>query len=120
VEFNLLVVSWQTFEEMINMTLDATLPEGFLPLQDTLTITLISTPKFHDDNTVVWEIHAEREILELENTNEVLHEIRGMNIGQAVSHLDQTLSLKSPPDIRVTPSWWPWIPFLEMRIAVNH
>jgi hypothetical protein len=120
VEFNLYVVSWQIFEEMINMTLDATLPKGVSPLRDTLTITPLSSPVFQNDNLIVWKIHAEREVFTLENTNAALHEIRGMKINRAIIYLDQTLPLKSPPEILVTPSWWPWIPFLDMQIVVHH
>jgi hypothetical protein len=120
VEFKLLVVSWKTFEEMINLTLDATLSEGVSPLPDTVKITSLSTPEFQDDNTAVWEIHAEREIFRLENTQEAIQVIRGMKIDQAINYLDQRLSLKSQPDIHVNPSWWPWMPFLEMRITVHH
>jgi hypothetical protein len=105
---------------MINLTLDATLSEGVSPLPDTVKITSLSTPEFQDDNTAVWEIHAEREIFRLENTQEAIQVIRGMKIDQAINYLDQRLSLKSQPDIHVNPSWWPWMPFLEMRITVHH
>jgi len=120
VEFKLLVVSWQTFEEMINMTLNATLPEGVSPLPDTIKITPLSIPEFQDDNTAVWEIRATRETFRLDNTQEAIREIRGMKIEAAKEFLGQRLSLNSLPDILVKPSWWPRIPFLEMRITTHH
>jgi hypothetical protein len=120
VEFNLFVVSWHTFEEMITTTLDATLPEGFSPIQDSLEITPLSTPQFQEDNTVVWKIQAEREIFILEKSDVAIHGIRGMRIEEAKNHLAQILPLKSTPEIQVSPSWWFWLPFLEMRINVHN
>jgi hypothetical protein len=118
VEFDFLVVSWQLFQEMINITLNATLPAGFTPLQDTLTITQLSAPEFKEDNTVIWEITAQREIYTLDNIMETIQSVRGKNISKAFELLSQTLSLETPPEIHTTPSWWPWLPFNEMRIEV--
>jgi len=118
VKFDFLVVSWQIFQEMINTTLNATLPTGFTPLQDTLTITPLSTPQFQEDNTIVWEITAQREIYTLENIPATILSIRGKRIPRAIEFLSQNLSLETPPEIQITPSWWPWLPFINMRIEV--
>jgi hypothetical protein len=120
VEFNLFVVSWHTFEEMINSTLDATLPERFSPIQDSLEITSLSMPEFQEDNSAVWEIRAEREIFTLENTEAAINGIRGMRTEEAKNYLKQIIPLKSTPEIHVAPSWWFWLPFLEMRITVHN
>jgi hypothetical protein len=119
VEFDFLVISWQIFQEMINTTLNATLPTGFTPLDDTLTITPRSIPEFKEDNTVIWEVTAQREIYTLDNITEIIQSVRGKRISKAVELISQNLSLDgSAPEIKITPSWWPWLPFHEMRIEV--
>jgi hypothetical protein len=118
VEFDFLVISWQIFQEMINTTLNATLPTGFTPLQDTLTITPLSTPEFKEDNTVVWEVTTQREIYTLDSMPETIQAVRGKKVARAVDLISKNLLLEIPPTIQLTPTWWPLLPFHEMRIEV--
>ncbi|MCS7251174.1 MAG: hypothetical protein RMK32_08955 [Anaerolineae bacterium] len=45
-------------------------------------------------------------------------ELRGQSIGGALQQL-QALPLAQPPEIRVLPAGWPWLPLLESRIRVQ-
>ena len=119
VEFDLLIVMRQTIEEMVTATLDATLPRDYLPIKDTLEIILITTPEFQEDDSVTWEIKAQRQIFTTEDKQEVIRQARGMEIGRAQQFIFEALELQSPPEITVSPPWWAWLPFLEMRITTN-
>ncbi len=117
-EFDFIIVSWQIFQEMINSILNATLPSGFTPLQGTLIMSPLSTPEFKEDNTAIWEVKTQREVYTLGNISESIRGVRGNNISDVYKSLSETLSLEIPPEIDTTPSWWPWLPFTEMRIEV--
>ncbi|MCS7352056.1 MAG: hypothetical protein RMM10_11150 [Anaerolineae bacterium] len=45
-------------------------------------------------------------------------ELRGQSVGGALQRL-QALPLAQPPEIRVSPAGWPWLPLLESRIRVR-
>ena len=44
--------------------------------------------------------------------------IRGLNIGEARSRLDESFDWESEPVISMFPSWWKWIPLLPFRIEI--
>jgi hypothetical protein len=49
---------------------------------------------------------------------QIRHALRGRSPSDALQRL-QTLPLARPPQIRVWPPGWPWLPFLESRIRVR-
>lgn len=51
--------------------------------------------------------------------DEALRAVRGQPLARARALLMQKLPLERPPDIQVSPSWFPYMPFLGVRITVN-
>lgn len=51
-------------------------------------------------------------------TDEIRRSLRGRSLGEAVGRL-QALPLAQPPEIRIRPSGWPWLPLLESHIRVR-
>ena len=119
VEYELSVVSGETFHDMVNAILDATLPQGHSVMQGTLIITRNSDFAFQENNTFTWEISAQRGIFSLKDKHAVIQSILGQSPDQAARTLSQNLSLNTTPEITITPSWWPWLPFLELQITVR-
>lgn len=48
----------------------------------------------------------------------IREELRGQSVGSALQRL-QAFPLARPPEIRISPPGWPWLPFLESRIRVR-
>ncbi len=48
----------------------------------------------------------------------IRRELRGQSMGGALQRL-QALPLARPPEIRISPASWPWLPLLEPRIRVR-
>jgi hypothetical protein len=118
VEFEVLVVNGQTLEEMVSAILDATLPEGYSSFEGTLTVIHLTVPEFQEDNTIQWDVQAQREIYTSEGQIEVVRRILGMTPLEASKFLSENLSLKSPPEIQISPPWWLRMPLLEIRILI--
>jgi hypothetical protein len=118
VEFEVLVVIGQTLEEMVSAILDATLPEGYSSFEGTLTIIPLTVPEFQEDNTIQWDVQAQRDIYTSEGQIEVVRRILGMTPLKASKFLSENLSLKSPVEIQISPPWWPRMPLLEIRILI--
>ncbi len=50
---------------------------------------------------------------------EVLELVQGTPVDEAEAALQQTLPLAAPPEVTVTPAWFPYVPFLPIRIQVE-
>jgi len=51
--------------------------------------------------------------------NEAIRAVRGQPLARARALLMQKLPLERPPDIQVSPPWFPYMPFLGVRITVD-
>ncbi len=118
VEFELMVVRWDTLHMMGNAVLDATLPEDFAAQPDTLSIQMVTEPMIGDDDTATWQVILGRQIFPSKNLAPAIQQILGRQPTQAVKILRSTLSLSANPEIAISPDWWPWMPFLDMRIKL--
>lgn len=50
---------------------------------------------------------------------QVLEVVQGARVEDAADELAQALPLAQPPEITVTPSWFPFVPFLDIKTQVN-
>jgi len=53
------------------------------------------------------------------DTEQVLAQVKGKPITAAIADLQQTLSLAQPPEISITPAWFPYLPILPIHITVK-
>jgi hypothetical protein len=44
--------------------------------------------------------------------------IQGIRSQRAQSLLEKSLPLDDAPEIKLSPSWWPWVPIVPFRISV--
>ena len=118
-EFKALEVSPQDLQNLVTPLLDASLPEGFTVLPDTLTITALEEPVLDEAGTAHWVMQAQRHIQAVIAPEEAVQLARGLPVEKARQHLQDRLPLEEKPLIRPAPSWWPYTPFLSLRIQVE-
>jgi len=118
-EFEALEVSPQDLQNLVRPLLDASLPEGFTILPDTLTITALEEPVLDKAGSAHWVMQAQRHIQALIAPEEAVQLARGLPVEKARQHLQDRLPLEEKPLIRPAPSWWPYTPFLSLRIQVE-
>ncbi len=53
------------------------------------------------------------------NIGQATRRITGKSIAEATDLLRQALPLKSDPTIKITPDWFPWLPWLSIRIQTD-
>jgi hypothetical protein len=104
--------------ELASLALNASLPSGFFPASDRLTVEPATAPQLQDDGSARWTIRAEREIVQQVDAAQVTRLVMGLGASEAQSLLDRNLPLQSRPKIALTPSWWPWVPIVPFRIEV--
>jgi hypothetical protein len=105
-------------EQYANATLDASLPEGFVPAPRSLLFKSLYSPVTDSDGTTRWQMQVERRLFQWIDLAQVSHLVHGRSPKGARRRLESALPLSSPPQITLKPSWWPWLPLAPLRIAV--
>ncbi len=118
VEFKAQLVSGVDLRQLAESVLDASQPQGFSPMADSLKFENISQPVTDQDGTTRWQMQATRRVLQNVDFGFVQGLVRGRSSAEAQRALAQSMKWQSPPQISLTPSWWPWLPLIPFRISV--
>lgn len=118
VRFQSRVVSGEVLRNFVTPTLDNGLPDGYTPIRGTMVFDQLSIPVLDENGTASLTIRAQRTIAVNINTNEAINLVKGLPISAAIEQLSITQPLTMPAQISLFPSWWPRLPFLDMRIQV--
>jgi hypothetical protein len=100
------------------LVLNASIPSGFSPASDAVTVKAATKPTIREDGSARWTMQVERKIIQFIDPAQVTHLIQGYSSGSAQSQLQENLPLASSPQISLSPSWWPWVPIVPFRISV--
>jgi hypothetical protein len=100
------------------LVLDASMPNGFEPLAGTLTIKSVGEPFVANDGKINWQVSVDRTVAARVNPLEVISEVLGRTPETAMKNLSG-LKMALPPQISISPAWWPWMPSLPMRVSVE-
>jgi hypothetical protein len=118
IENSVLYASASDLTKLAALALNASIPSGFRATSDALTIKSETTPTISADGSARWKINVQRKIVQFIDPAQVTHLIQGSSVGSARSRLKKNLPLASAPQIRLSPSWWPWVPIVPFRIEV--
>lgn len=119
IEFSVLVVESDDLFGMAIAILDAGLAQGLLPHNETLTLQHLNQPTTDENGTAYWDVTIQREVSSEIPKHSVSSVVAGTPRDKAIQHLNNQWSLAAPATILTRPGWWPWLPFLPQRIAVN-
>jgi hypothetical protein len=117
-EFTVQVVSTQDLTELAEASLNAAAPRGFFPVADSLTFQSVSKPITYAEGVTRWQMQAERRLLRVVDTGEVLRLVLGRSPGQAHAMVAHSSEFESAPQVELTPAWWPWMPLIPFRVQV--
>lgn len=117
-EFTVQYADASDLTELAALALNASLPSGFSPASDALTVEPVTAPQLLEDGSLRWTIRAERRLVQQISPVQVTQLIQGLTSSAAQSKLEDVLPLQSEPVISLTPSWWLWVPIVPFRIEV--
>lgn len=119
VEFSALYASALDLTQLAALSLNASLPSGFLPaVSGALSLKPVTEPIRNDDGFTRWNVRAERRIVRQVSAAHVTQMIQGISSLRAQALLENKLPLEEPPQIELSPRWWPWVPIAPFRISV--
>ena len=65
------------------------------------------------------QLTATRTLMHVVDPFQTILLVRGRTPIQAVESLQSALPLSAPPEIRLSPPWWPWLPQIPIRISID-
>jgi hypothetical protein len=118
VEFSTLHASASDLTQLASLALNASLPSGYTAASNALSLKPVTQPIRNDDGFIRWTVRAERRIVRQVSAAQVTPMIQGIPSLRAETLLEKELALEEPPQIKLTPRWWPWVPIVPFRISV--
>jgi len=113
------VILAQDLQPMLTAALDAARPAGFLPRPDTLSFRPLGVAVSDEKGIIRWRLEARRLLVRQPDVGQLLNRVRGRSPHLAQAQLIAAFSFRRPPEIRLTPSWWPWLPLIPFRLEVQ-
>jgi hypothetical protein len=123
-EFEALVVLAEDMTHLAEQILSTSLPPGYAPIQDSLSIQKLSQPKLEERQPaqigarVTWEALISQEIEAIIPAGHAIQAALGMAPAEAQQSLNQSFALIEPPEIKLFPSWFPRLPILPFSIII--
>jgi hypothetical protein len=118
VEYSVLYASAADLSQLAALALNASLPSGFSPASDTITVKPVTQPQRNENGSTRWTVRAERQIVQQIHAGQVTQLVQGLGSQNAQIQLERNLPLADSPRVDLTPSWWPWVPIVPFRISV--
>jgi hypothetical protein len=105
-------------DALSKIALDASLPDGYLPISAELIELPLSAPITEAGGVTHWEMQVQRLLQAHLDPMIIVQLSAGRKPANAVHQLKKSVALAESPVIQVIPSWWPWMPLVPLRITV--
>jgi hypothetical protein len=104
--------------ELAQAALMASLQSGFSPVPDSLRFSPLDDFSTNTLGVTSWQMRVEQELLPSISHAQVANWTQGHSIESALIVLEENFTLKSTPEIIISPSWWKWLPLAPFRIEL--
>jgi hypothetical protein len=78
----------------------------------------LTFPVFNDGTTTPWRTRLTQDVQSEPSINQIVSLSLGRSPQNASQAVMENFTLTSPPQINTTPSWWPVMPLIPIRINV--
>ena len=117
-DFTAPYVAAEHIDEFANSILDANLPSGYTAIPGSMKVKHLSTPIFDNGVTSSWRVQLARALQSEPSREEAINLVLGRKPEQASQLLVENLAISGVPRFETSPTWWPVIPFISIRIDV--
>ena len=117
-EFKSPYVAAEYVDDFANSILDANLPTGYTVISGSMNVNQLSAPVFDNGTTNLWRVVLTRDLQSEPSSEEATSLVLGRRPAQASQLLVENLAISGVPRFETTPTWWPVIPFIPIRIDV--
>jgi len=118
VKFSAEYASGDDLSELAALALTAAVEDGFSATSAPLTVRPIGIPSTDETGRTSFELQVKRRIQRVVGVHQVLALTQGRRVESAQAELNDAFAFSSPPQIYMSPTWWPWLPLAPFRIEV--
>jgi hypothetical protein len=118
VEYVARYISAEDLNQLTIAALDASMPADFVALAAPA-FEAVSDPVTDAEGITHFELEASRTLLHDVDVQKIFFSTRGSNPSSAQERLQDRFTHRKPPVIKLTPSWWPWMPLIPFNISVE-
>jgi hypothetical protein len=119
VQYSAQYVTADDLKSLAETVLDASTPAGFDSKPDTLQFNSTNTFTVDQSGSTLFNLQVQRVLIQQIQFPQVIFLVRGLSPVNAKQVLQSKLPLAAPPEIDLSPSWWPWMPLIPFRITVQ-
>ena len=118
VEYRVAYADYTDLHILAERVLNASLPVGYEAASEQIDIKTVKE-FFQSKEVVHWQMRIERKMRPVLDAGQVINIVQGRTAGYATDQLTSAFGLTQKPQISIRPAWWPWLPFLPIRITVK-
>ncbi len=118
VKFSARYASGDDLLELANLSLAASLEDGFSPTPNPLTLETLGIPSTAENGRTSFRLRAERQVVRVVDARRALALVRGRRVETAQAQLRAAFPFAKDIKIEMSPAWWPWLPLVPSRIEV--
>lgn len=111
-------VAYSDVKKLALPALRSNLPTGFHALDDSITMDLITPPNENNPGPTDLEIKVTQKIVRDIDPNFISRLVKGLSTKDAIKILKDKFNNEMSPTIKIRPSWWPYLPFIPLRIVI--
>ena len=117
-DFTANYVEEQDLRQLAEATLNASIPQGYVPREESMTFDVAGAPYPDATGTLHFDLQVSRKVVRTVEAERANAMVRGLPPLAAANVLQANLPLAGRPEIRMSPVWWPWMPLIPFRIDV--
>jgi hypothetical protein len=118
-EYSASYASEEDLTELASTVLNASLPQGMLATNEPITFESLNSQDTDANGITRWTMRVSRELRKQVDTRKIIPLVQGRSMDAALAQLESNLDLPKPPEIRLSPDWWPFLPLIPFNITVE-
>ncbi len=118
VEFRAQYIKGEDLTSLAEAALMASAPAGYVASLASLQFRVAGTPTADEAGASQFDLQVTCKLVHQLNLDQAAVLVRGAPASVAGAMLQSRFPLARPPEIQLSPSWWPWLPLIPFRIAV--
>ena len=118
VEYEAEYIEREDLKRVAALAMDAGLSAGHEPVPGTMQIVEVHQTKSGAE-IGEWQLVAARTVHENWQRDEVVRSLLGARPREVESILTADYQLDAQPEVQMRPGWWPWLPYLPLRIQLE-
>ncbi len=118
VEYGAQYIEQADLKRVAALAMDAGLQSGYEPVEGTMQIVEVYQSNSGAEISE-WQVLAARMVHENWQREDVIRSLLGARPDEVAAILENDYELDAAPEVQIQPNWWPWLPYLPLRIQLE-